>query len=108
MKFKTSNEIKHENINCSTAPISNFNTGICIGVTTSFESFSERIKFYKEYESNPMKLEKEKEEEYQMMLKDYHKFYNIKTRVETEAFFIKNPWYNSWLFRYCFGDLAND
>jgi len=89
MKFKTKEELKAEDIDEWYGSLAKlFNAGI----NKAFNSFAERVEFYKKYQSNALKLYEEQPEVYKIIDKNY----KITTWFNT---------YNDVLFDYCFGDM---
>ena len=94
MKFKTK-----ENLYPNGHPVA-----YCYGIDDAFESFKERVEFYKKYEMNVLRF-----------VEDYPEF-----REKLDIYIIEGApcdvtWhmsasegFKSWLFDYCFGDCIDD
>ena len=72
---------------------SNFRDGHKHGVEKAFESFVERVEFYKKYKDNPISLKM-----------DYPKFYNLWEDI-LKPKKVSMEDYRNWLFSYCFKEL---
>jgi len=107
MKFKTKEEILSKcNGYCGTTE--------AVMVRKAFNSFKERINFYKKYSANDMtdikdrdNLRMEQEDIFdEWFYSDEHKTYASSIGEEGKLDNVKcNELYNKWLFDYCFGDL---
>lgn len=96
--FKTKNELIKEIK--ARACDENIKNACIASVGDAFESFAERVEFYKEWENNLYGF-------YKKFRKDLVKMKEHKIRTKGD-FFKRHDTFNDWLFDYCFGDVANE
>jgi len=95
MKFKTKEEIVNKiilNKNCKGRVLKAYECG----VYDAFESFIERIKFYKRYKNQPNSF---------WELEDIPKLWNEYCAKNRDRLPLSNEEFNNWLFDYCFQDV---
>ena len=93
--FKTKEElIKEADLDDNNEFTDGYNLGFEEGLGVSFESFAERVEFYKKYRSNPISLKIE----YPNIYDTWNEIFSKKRKVTIEN-------YNNWLFDHCFGDI---
>jgi len=103
MKFETKEELKKR----YTDPTYSFgfNDGITEGIDETWESFAERVEFYKKYRV-PMKYIKEgviTKNMYNLSL--WYDYPEIVKKYLDEFKNIEDGSYNEWFFNYCFKDV---
>lgn len=78
-----------------------------LGVEDSFNSFQDRINFYKKYKNKPIFFGNEKPEEWLLFVEWHNEKYACKPNYKSDekGRIILELVFNKWLFNYCFGDL---
>lgn len=103
MKFETKEELLKPNDEFFDDVDSGFNMGISV----AFNSFAERVKFYKKYEGKPIFFGNENVDLYRKFQKWHNNTFaclpNYNDTYEGKLGF--ELVFNRWLVNYCFGDV---
>ena len=94
MKFKTKEEVMLDQDGYES-----YGTG----VDRAFESFAERIEFYKKYRDNKYQFEKDYKKQFMVYYKSQMKI--IDENPDKGYSHLPLIEFNDWLFDYCFGDV---
>lgn len=91
MKFKTREHL-HKNIHSKKFPENTLSYDL--GIDNAFDSFKERLEFYKRYE-----------DKWDLLMKEESLIYDMWREIVLSVEIHVMPKYNDWLFNYCFGDI---
>ena len=98
MKFKS----KEDLINNEKEDEFFIDSGYNAGIHTAFQSFAERIEFYKQFDGVPTALQEFHPKTYKQFERWYKNTYQEGFLDDRNEFRMK---FNDWLFDYCFGDV---
>jgi len=73
------------------------------GLVLAFESFAERVEFYKKYRDNKYQFEKDYKKQFMVYYKSQMKI--IDENPDKGYSHLPLIEFNDWLFDYCFGDV---
>ena len=99
-KFKTKEDMHEMERDHRDIPIPYYYTGYNKALDDVFESFAERVEFYKKYRYSPADFMDEQSEDY----KEWQKYYT--KEVKPNNLKPISFWFEVWLFDYCFKDIG--